>query len=180
MTKPARTETEVVGPAVISDRFIRDRTISKVAGAEKGYRALFDWDRALNQGRLDHGTEKHSAKMRAKAWSDFHSLWHRRFPTGKDSSQGLSVAGGAVSAGSLAASQIDAMRDLEALEGRGPHPYKRPLGQRDAIIIKAICGEGMMASEGVRLVQPSYKFAVWPRFCESLDALIEAFTGGRK
>lgn len=179
MTKPARTETEVVGPAVVTYRFARDRTISKVAGAEKGYRAIFDWDRALDQGRLDHGNEKYSPKMRAKAWSDFHSLWSRRYPTGKDSSQGLSVAGGALSAGSLAGSQIDAMTDLLALEGRGPHPFKRPIGQRDAIIIKAICGEGMTASEGVRLIQPSYKFAVWPRFCESLDALIEAFSGGR-
>ena len=178
MGKPLTAE-EVQGPAIVSARFVKDRTLSKAAGSDKGYRALFDWDRALEQGRLDHGNEKYSARQRAQAWNDFHTLWHRRFPSGRDSSQGLNVAGGRSEAGSLSDSQIDAMRLLEALEGRGSHPCKRPLGQRDAIIIKLVCGEGATASEGVRMIQPSYKYAVWPRFCESLDALIEALTGGQ-
>jgi hypothetical protein len=178
MGKPATAE-EVDGPAILSDRFAKDRKLSKVAGSGEGYRALFDWDRALDQGRLNHGSDKYSARQRAQAWSDYNTLWIKRYPSGRDSSQGLSVTGGRMEPGCLAAGQIDAMRVLEALEGRGPSPYKRPLGQRDAIIIKLICGEGATPSEAVRLIQPSYRYAVWPRFCEALDSLIEAFTGGR-
>lgn len=180
MTNPERKPDQPEGPAIITDRFVQDRKVSKAAGAEKGYRALHPWDLALQQNRLGYGNEKYSASMRAMAWSKYHDIWVRRYPVGKDSSQGLSVSGGALEAGSLAGSQIDAMRELEALEGRGSAPYSRHLGQRDAIIVKMVCGMGGTASEGVRLVQPSYRFAVWPRFCESLDALIEAFSGGRK
>jgi hypothetical protein len=180
MTKPARTEPEVLGPAIVTALHEQDREVSTVAGSQKGWSVKQPWEQALSRGRLAHGSTKYTPEMREMAWRDYAVLWWRRFPRGKDSTQGLSVSGGAADAGSLAQSQIDAMRLLESLEGRGTNPCGRPLSVRDTVLVKMVCGEGFSVPEAVRMIQPSYKFSTWPRFCEALDALIEAFTEGRR
>jgi hypothetical protein len=66
----------------------------------------------------------------------------------------------------LADDQLDAIEALQKIEAR--------LSQRDAFILREVCGKGEDVSVAVKLVQPSYKFATWPRFCEALDSLCDA------
>lgn len=169
-TRPKPTPPD--GPAVVTHLHVQNRVIDKAVGSPLGWSVIQPWEEAEAKGRLRKGSATHSPHERAQAWRQYSDLWEQRYPAGRDSSQGLNVSRSGNSADSLAASQITAMQVLQALEAH--------LSQRDAIIVKMVCGQGCFPSEAVAMVGDGYRYVIWARFCEALDSLIEAFSEARR
>jgi len=174
MPKPAiKDDTqEPVGPAVVTALHVRDRPISKDAGAKLAWRKWTPLEAAFEHGKLSGGSPRYDAAARFAAGQHYASLWDTAQSSGRDSTQALNVSRGGGNGIPLSQAQSDAVKALVAL-----HCH---LGQRDRIIIRMVCGEGHFPSEAVATVSTDYAKATSARFRESLDALCEAFEAVRR
>lgn len=170
MTKPEPRQIdieEVAGPAIITPLHVKDRPVGKGAGAKLGWRKWTPLEAAFEQGKLSGGAVKYDARARLAAGLRFADIWDRSEPGGRDSTQAMNGSRGTGGGLPLSHRQLEAKSELARIRDK--------MGKRDFIIIRMVCGEGYFPSEAVKLVSEEYKFSVWARFREAMDALVEVY-----
>lgn len=163
MPKSAQAEEEIVGPAVITELHSHDRELTKVAGGARGWRKKTPLKAYYDNDRLDQGI--YTAEQRLIAGEKYADIWDACQTAGRDSTQALSR----VSGRGLGNAILARMSASEAL--RYIHSG---LSKRDRHIVESVCGKGEDIHIVIRRISPRYKHEVAVRFCEALDALIEA------
>lgn len=154
------------GPAVITRDHVKDRVISKVAGAAKAWRKLSPLEAAYAKGQLAGGSARFTARQRFEAGQRYAQLFAGCESSGRDSTQLMNVSrsyGGAP----LGMGQRAAMEKLRTIEAA--------MGGNDAAIVRKVCGEGHTPADAVRLVCGDYRDTVTARLREALDALLSAW-----
>jgi len=180
-------EDKIDGPAVIGKDHVRDRVLSRGAGAKAGWSRLTVYERAFKLGHLtckERCTSPHAAREEegraldrfaaARAFDTGWQICQAGFPAGVDYDR-ISSGGGGVP-GAFA----DHQRDAKAFWRR----VEQAMGANDWMICRRVCGENYAVAETVQAISPGYRFSTLARFREALDALVEgmkrAKQGGRE
>lgn len=157
-------DLEIQGPAIITKLHVQDRETSTVAGAPRAWRKLSQLENAYQLERLGP-KDSGGARDRREAGQIFSGLWDTSQAAGKDSTLALDGAGGTAGI-PLSEAQTDAIQRLVQIEMH--------LGMRDRTIIRAVCAYGHSPKEAMHQARMPMDTRVTARFCEALDALIDA------
>lgn len=181
-------EDDIVGPAIVRDDHVQDRTLSKEAGSKAGWSRLTVFERSHRAGKL-MDKERCTGDTPAKIESATRAEAQRaidRYDAGKHFAECWLIANttnwGCASdfnrvrvlgvAGSFVDHQIDVKDFMRALEKR--------LGTRDWMILRRVCGENYPIAETVTDITPGYRASTLARFREALDALVDAIPLAQK
>ena len=164
--QPADIADEIQGPAVITDLHER-RPATNDEGREifgkEAWRKNTVLEAAFAKGKLGE-TDSGAALSRLDAGRFYSKLFWLLESHGRDSTQALN-AGRTGGSGGLPLSllQQEASRALASI---GSH-----LGAKDFIILKCVCRDEMLPSEGVRLADCDGETRTFARFRDALDEL---------
>lgn len=169
MSKPATAE-HIDGPARLKPGHTRERTLSVVAGAPKGY-THETWPIALayHRGKLADGPTRpwhrtYNAANRFQAIEECHDMRQITLRTGTDSTIMDVVTGGGGEP--LTQAQADASKKLVSIFSR--------MATSDRIIVNKLI-EGQSLVDAVRAGEgESYRHTIAARVRTALDALIDA------
>lgn len=163
---PADTtpEEEIQTPSLITPLHRLNRETSTVAGAPRAWRKLTQIEHAYELDRLGP-QDSGEARDRKSAGMTFQSLWDTAQAAGKDSTLQMDGGGGGTGA-PLGERQRDAIQRLVQIEMH--------LGLRDRTIIRAVCAYGHSPKEAMAQAKMPSDTRVTARFCEALDALLDA------
>ena len=172
MTKPAPKIETVDGPARLTPLHVQDNVFSTVAGSPCGWRLNSILEALYNKGKLGE-LKSHAALNRLDAGRHFSKLFWQCEPHGKDSTQALNGGRTGGSGGiPLSIIQEEAGRAVRAIESH--------LGQKDKIILRAVCRDDMLPHQGVKLADCDVETRVFARFRDALDELGNAITKAGK
>ena len=163
---PAQDEDTVQGPAVITDLHERRPATGddgKALIGVEAWRKNTILEAMFKKGKLGD-VESKAALTRRDAGRFYSKLFWLLEPHGRDSTQALN-AGRTGGSGGLPLSllQQEASRALASI---GSH-----LGKKDFIILKCVCRDEMLPSEGVRLADCDGETRTFARFRDALDEL---------
>ena len=164
-----KCEDRIEGPERIHAGHVQDRAVSPRAGAKRGWRNANEHplNAAFERGQLRGDARRYSAMQRLQAGEHYRALWEMAVRSGRDSTHIEKVSSGGGEAAGFTASRLDAMRSRAAIDAK--------LKRADQLIVQRVCAEGHFPSEAVReACGDGYAKATVPRFCEALDALVEA------
>jgi len=173
MKKPVKDEEAIDGPAVIGADHVRDRVLSKGAGAKAGWSRLTVYERAFRLGQMlckercvgAAREEEGRALDRFAAARAFDTGWQicqAGFPGGVDFDR-------VRSSGGVPGGFADHQRDTKAFWRR----VEQAMGTNDWMICRRVCGENYAIAETVQAISPGYRFSTLARFREALDALVD-------
>ncbi|HSS12323.1 MAG TPA: hypothetical protein VLL04_00415 [Rhizomicrobium sp.] len=188
MQKQGQDDEAIDGPAVIAKDHVRDRVLSKTAGAKAGWSRLTVYERAFRLGQMlckERGTHAKGGAAReeegraldrfaaARAFDTGWQICQAGFPGGVDFDR-VRTSGG------VPGGFADHQRDAKAFWRR----VEQAMGANDWMICRRVCGENYAIAETVQAISPGYRFATLARFREALDALVDgmkrAKSGGRE
>jgi hypothetical protein len=168
--KLAQNDQAMDGPAIITNLHRQDRAVSKVAGASRAWRKLSHLQAAYWQERLgpkDSGT----ARDRLASGNFYTELWDGCQRGSRDSTDRFEIG---------RQSQGEAMSEAQRCVLSRLVAIERALGERDRIIVRAVCGMGHSPSDAIALAKVPKDTRVSARLCEALDALGDAIMRTRK
>jgi hypothetical protein len=161
-------EDGVIGPAVVTDRHVQDRSLSRRAGTRKGWSRLSVIAAAFLSGKMSRrGEGKVPASRRYAAALKYSEIWDAAQPPTKDSTQAMNVSGGGFRL-IQGSAHITAARRLDAIH--------KALGCRDRRIVEMVCGQDYEISAAIRAASGHFTDEVTNRFREALDSLDDVLT----
>lgn len=155
------------GPAIVRPEHVRDRQISHVAGAPRGYSNLSMIEQCYYKRQLEAGSDRFTPEMRRDAGVEYGGYY--LFANGGGTADSLSRLNAIRSSGGYQHPQ--SQEDAICLLGE----IKTKMGARDGLIVKKVCGQGHTPPKAIKeICGPGYKFTTSARLSEAMDALIEA------